>query len=152
MMFRLVDTRRAAELLRRHGAIAALAALVIVGFAVLAAIGATDRRRDETRARIAAAEATRVALDRDRHILDQLAAVARVSADEAAQRQLDLIPSLVPSARAAALYDPTGMLLLRSAGGINEAALADIGTEAAKLVAARPGAALLVTPPVRDGD
>lgn len=152
MMFRLIDTRRAAELLRRHGAIAALAALAIVGFAALAAIGATDRRSDEGRAKAAAAEAARTALDRERRILDQLAAIGRNSADEPAQRLLDRIPPLMAGTRTAALYDPTGMLLLRSDGGIEDAVLADLGADAAKQAAERPAAALLVTPPVRDGD
>ena len=72
-------------------------------------------------------------------------------ADEPAQRLLDQIPALIPGTRAA-LYDPTGMLVLRSADGIDEATLASLGEEAAKQAAALPDAALLMTHPVRNGE
>jgi signal transduction histidine kinase len=150
MMFRLINTRRAVELLRRHGATAALAALVIVGFAALAAIGAIERRGDEARVKTAAAEASRALLDREQRTLDQLARVAAGSADEATQRLLDQIPLLAPGTRAAAIYDPTGMLLLHSIGGAEEITLATFGAAAARQAAAPHAAAMLTTAAIRD--
>jgi signal transduction histidine kinase len=152
MISRLVDRRRAAELLRRHEAIALLAALVIIAFAALAAIGATDRRSDEARAKTASAEVARATFDRQQRMLEQLAAVAAGSADETTQLLLNRIPSLTPETRAAAVYDPSGMMLQRSASGIDQATLATIGADAAKQAAARPAAAMLEMAPVRVGN
>jgi signal transduction histidine kinase len=151
MMFRLINTRRAVELLRRHGATAALAALVIVGFAALAAIGTIERRGDEARVKTAAAEASRALLDREQRTLDQLARVAAGSADDATRRLLDQIPQLTPGVRAAAVYDPTGMSLLRSAGGAEDITLTAFGAAAAEQAATPHTAAMLMTPAVRDG-
>jgi signal transduction histidine kinase len=151
MRFRLIDTRRAAELLRRHGAIMALAALVIVGFAALAALGATDRRVDETRATqrtiTAAADTARALLDRQQRGLDLLASSAASEADEPVQRLLDQMPALAPSIRAAAILDPTGAVLLRGKSDIDETALAALGGATASAAAAHPNAAILA---VRD--
>lgn len=151
MLFHLLDTWRAAEPLRRHGAMAALAGLVMAGFTALTVIGVTDRWRDEARAEHAADTAARAELERDRQILDRLATAGMTSADEPTQRLLDQIPTLTPGVRAAALYDPTGMLSLRTAGGPEQALLAQLGAEAAKQAAARPGVTTLATTPVRDG-
>lgn len=154
MMVRLVDMHRAAELLRRHGAIVTLAMLVIVGFAALAAVGATEHWSDRAQAaRRAVADATAEALailDQQQRELDQLAAAAATSGDEPTQFLLDRIPLLAPGTRAAALYDPAGMLLLRSMGRLDEIALAALGNEAAQQARDRPDSAMLVTHVVHD--
>jgi signal transduction histidine kinase len=154
MTYRLVDLRRAAELFRRHGAIASLAALVMVGFAALAAIGSIDRRDAEAQMALQAAagktEAARATLERQLRSLETLAAVAATASDEAVQRLLDLSPSLTPATRAAALFDATGMPLLQSAGARDAIALAVLGGEAAREFAADP--ALPAAHEVRDGE
>jgi signal transduction histidine kinase len=160
MISRLIDARRAAEPFRRRGAVATLAAIVIAGFAALATVGASDRWSDEARATrqamTTAADTARAMLDRQQRGLDQLAAIAATSPDAPAQLFLDRVSSLAPGIRAAALFDSTGMLLLRSAAGVNasgldEGALAALGAQAATEAAAQPGAAMLVTQAVRDG-
>jgi signal transduction histidine kinase len=158
MIFRFADPRRAAKLFRRHGAIATLAAVAIIGFAVLAVIGATDLRRSEARAArqtvATAIERAQAILDRQQRGLDQLARVAATASDAAAQQFLDRLPSLAPGIRGAALGDPTGMVQLSAAGpdkpGLNETALAALGADAAKEAAAHPDATMLVTQTLRE--
>jgi signal transduction histidine kinase len=156
MAFRLQDARRAAEFIRRYWAIAAMAALVIASIAGLAAVASVDLRRAEAyrsqQTLAVSVEKAAIFLGRQQHDLERLATVATKSSDEAAQLLLDQLPSLTPGTHAAALYDPTGMLMLRSAGVLEDSILASLGNEAAKKAAAQPDAAMLVTHAVRDAD
>jgi signal transduction histidine kinase len=154
MRFRFLDARRAADWLRRQGPITALAILAIVGLVALGAFGVAERRSEQARfarqsiaASVAAAQAI---LDREQRGLDRLAAVGATSNDAAVQLLLDQMPSLTPGTRAAALFDATGTLMLRSAGPSAGDQLAALGDEAAKQAAVRPPAAMIVTGPVRD--
>ena len=154
MAFPLLDARRAAVFIRRYWAIAAMAALVIVSIAGLAAVASVNLRRAEAhrsqQALAVSVEKATVFLGQQQRDLERLATVATKSSDEAAQLLLDQLPSLTPGTRAAALYDPTGMLMLHSAGGRDDATLAALANEVAKEAAAQPDAAMLVTHAVRD--
>ncbi len=156
MNFRLVDTRRAAEFFRRYGAMAILAAIVIVSLAGLADLGVHDRRGDATRtanqAVAIAADTARAILDRQQRGLDQLARIAATAPDAATQRFLNQLSSLAPGVRAAAIGDPTGTVELRSDDELDEPILAALTTDAAKEAAQNPRAAMLVTQTLRDGD
>jgi signal transduction histidine kinase len=153
MIFRFADPRRVAKLFRRHGAIATLAAVAIIGFAVLAVMSATDLRRSEARAArqtvTTAVERAQAILDRQQRGLDQIARIAATASDAAAQQFLDRLPSLAPGIRGAALGDPIGMVQLSADGpdkpGLDETALAALGADAAKEAAAHPDATMLVT-------
>jgi signal transduction histidine kinase len=154
MIFRPLDPQRAMELLRRYGSIVVLAGLVILGFAALADVGAADRQSAAARAarqeESASVAAARAILDRQQRVLDQLAAAGAHATDASAQQLLDRVGALAPGARGAALFDASGMLMLRSADELDETALAALGAEAASEAAARPGAAMLVTHAVGD--
>jgi len=71
-------------------------------------------------------------------------------ADAPAGQFLGPLTELAPGLRAAALLDPAGAPLAHAPGGLDDDAFADLGTEAARAVAAHPGAALLAIPAIRD--
>jgi signal transduction histidine kinase len=158
MISRFADPRRATKLVRRHGAVATLAAAAIIGFAVLAAIGTSDLRRDEARAArqtvVAATQRAQAILDRQQRGLDQLALIAATASDAAAQQFLDRLPALAPGIRGAALGDPTGVVQMSADGPgkprLDETALAALSADAAKEAAAHPDATMLVTQTLRE--
>lgn len=155
MIFRFAEPPRPAEVFRRYGLIAILAVVAVAGFAVLAAIGVSDRRGDEAHAaRMALASATdtaRVILDRQQRGLKKLAQIGATEPDAAARQFLDRASALAPGIRGAALTDSAGTVELRSAGGLDEAAFAALAADAAKQAAADPAATLLVTQTLHDG-
>jgi signal transduction histidine kinase len=154
MTQRPAHTLRVADWLRRQGAVV-LAAIAIGALLALAVLGLADRRAadvDATRQSIAqATEQARMILAQDRRILDQLAASAAIAEtpDAATLRLLDQTPTLAVGIRATVLFDPTGAPL---AGDGVDAAIAALGTGAVRAGLAWPGAPLLVTPAVRDGE
>lgn len=151
MNFRFADVRRI--VMRRRAAIAVLAAVALGALAALAVIGASGRRADEAqamrRAVAGAADRARAALDRQQRGLAQLADIAAVATDAAAQQFLDRLPALAPGIDGAAVADAAGTVQLRSAGGVATTVLATLAAEATREAAARPDAALLVTPTLR---
>ncbi len=156
MIFRLADLRRAAKITRRHGAIATLAAAVILSFAAVGIIGTIDLRRNETRAasqiRATAVGQAEAILDRQQRGLDQLALIAATAPDTAIQQFLDRLPMLAPGIRGAAVSDPNGLVQLRSTQGPDDTVLKALGADAAKEAAAQPHAAMLVTQPLHGAD
>ncbi|HTZ36082.1 MAG TPA: ATP-binding protein [Stellaceae bacterium] len=151
----LAGTRRALRFVRDTWPVAALSALALGGIVATAALGLGESRIAALRGdalHAAAVAGAETELDRDRRLLDQLAALGATSGDAAVQRWLDRMPSLAPGLRAAALYDATGMLLLRSRGGAGDSVLAALGQAAAGAAAHRPEAPLVVTQPVADAD
>ena len=135
MKLRLIEPRRVAEILRRHGITATLAAIAIAGFAALAGVGVIHAHRDASRLALqtsnSAAEQARVILDRLQRVLDRMADIAATSSDEAAQELLNQVPSLMPGIRAAALTDANGVAQLRGGDGLDETAIAALAAEAA---------------------
>jgi signal transduction histidine kinase len=160
MIFRFADRHRVAKTVRRHGAIAVLAAAAIIGLVALAVMGTTDLRRNEaqeaSRAGAADIERAQAILDRQQRNLDQLASIAATGSDAAAQQFLDRLPSLAPGIRGAALSDSTGTVQLRArespATGLDDAALAALAADAGKEAAAHPGAAMLMTQTLHEAD
>ena len=161
MMFRPACPGRAAETFRRYRAIAIVLAIVFIGLVAPAIIGASDRRSEA--ARVAnqaidnAIDRARAILDRQQRGLDLLVAIAASAPDATAQQFLDRAATLAPGIRGAALTDATGMIQLRSAGGLDkggldEAALSALGADAAREAADAPDAAMLVTQTLHDGD
>ena len=156
MSFALVDLRQVAAILRRHGAVAAFAAVVIVALAALATLGATDRRSDTTRADyqdgLSAADRAQTILDHQQRSLDTLGRIAATQSDTMVQLYLDQLPATAPGIRGAALADPAGTVQSRSAGGIDDLGLNALTANAAKLAAAHPDAPMLVTRTIRNAD
>ena len=161
MQFSLAEPTRPTEIFRRYGSVAILAAIIVAGFAALAAVGAGDRHRDQAQearaAATSAAETARAILDRQQRGLDALARVGATASDAAAQQFLDRVSTLAPGIRGAALADPAGTVELRSAPGadsraLDEPAFAALAADAAKQAAVNPAATLLVTQTLRDGD
>jgi signal transduction histidine kinase len=156
MFFALVNLRHAGATLRRHGAVAVFAAIVIVSLAALAMLGATDRRDGKARAGdqagLSAADRAQTILDRQQRSLDTLARVAATQSDATAQLYLDQLPATAPGIRGAALADAGGTVQVRSSGGIDDAGLDALMADAAKAAAANADAPLLVTQTIRDAD
>jgi signal transduction histidine kinase len=159
MKFRLLHQRHAWEDLRWHGAVAILAAIVIVSFVALATLCLSDRRVDEARfthqAVASAADRARAILEHQQRDLDQLTLVAAAGNDAATQQFLDQLPSLEPGVRGVAVTDSTGTVQFRSpdqAGknDLDEPALAALAADAAREAVAHPDAAILVTQTLRD--
>lgn len=159
MKFRLLHQRHAWEDLRWHGAVAILAAIVIVSFVALATLCLSDRRVDEARfthqAVASAADRARAILEHQQRDLDQLTLVAAAGNDAATQQFLDQLPSLEPGVRGVAVTDSTGTVQFRSpdqAGknDLDEPALAALAADAAREAVAHPDAAILVMQTLRD--
>jgi signal transduction histidine kinase len=149
MMFNLAALPRSAQAVRRYGAIAILAAIVVAGVAALAAVSVSDRRNDEVHAAhaamAAATDTARALLDRQQHGLDALARIGATASDATAQQFLDRASALAPGIRGAALADPAGTVELRSAEGLDETAFAALAGDAARQAAANPDAPVLTT-------
>ena len=155
MTLRLVDTSRAAGLLRRRGAIVALTVLAVAAVVALTALGIGERRADDARAAngtlAAAVDTAQTILDRDRRLLDRMTREAAAGiADDPAGQFLGPLADLAPGLRAAVLVDPAGAPLAHAPEGLDDGTLAALGTAASRAVADHPGAALLTVPAIRD--
>ena len=156
MVFRPVDRRSVAQLWRRHGAVAVLAALAVAAFVVLAGSGIGERRAGARQiteqTSVDAAARAQTILDRQRSGLDALATAAATQPDAATQQLLDGLPALLPGVRIAALTDASGAVQLRGTQAIDQSALALLTSDAASQAAARPGTEMLLTSTFRAGD
>ncbi len=148
MTRRPIETNRAAEMIRRHGAVAVLVAIAIAALAGLATLFLADRRADEARATAAivatAADTTRVILGEEQRLLAQLAADAASDLPDA------VTPAPAPGIRAAARFDPTGAPAGRWSGELADPTLAALGAEAVRAATAEPAAALFLTRAISD--
>jgi signal transduction histidine kinase len=156
MVFSLVELHRSVEAVRRHGAVAAATAVIVIVLFALAAVGVSARHTGEARltgqSEAAAIDKAGAILDRQRRALDDMARLAATQSDAAMQQFLDRLPSLILGVRGAAIADTSGTVQLQSAASLDPAALATLAADAAKAAEAQPGGALLVTPTLRDAD
>jgi signal transduction histidine kinase len=148
MTRRPIETSRTAELIRRHGPVAVLAAIAIAALAGLATLFLADRRADEARATAAivatAADTARVILGEEQRLLAQFAADAATDGPDA------VASTPAPGIRAVARFDPTGAPVGRWSGELADTTLAALGAEAVRAATAQPAAALLLTRAISD--
>jgi signal transduction histidine kinase len=155
MTLRFVDTRRAACLVYRRGAIVVLTTLAVAAVVALTALGIGERRAEDARATketlAEAVDTAQTVLGYDRRLLARMTREAAAGlSDDPAGQFLGPLSDLAPGFRAAVLLDPAGTPLAHAPGGFDDGTLAVLGAAAARAVAAQPGAALLAIPTIRD--
>jgi signal transduction histidine kinase len=155
MTLRFVDTRRAAGLICRRGAIVVLTTLAVAAVVALTALGIGERRADDTRASketlAEAVDTAQTVLDGDRRLLARMTREAAAGlADDPSGQILGPLSDLAAGLRAAVLLDPAGVPLAHAAGGLDDGALAALGVAAARAVDTHTDAALLAIPAIRD--